>query len=80
MKKILYLMHLEWNWNKQRPQFIAEGLNDYFDIKVIYMASKQFLFKNVSISIPNGNKIGISPVFRLPFYENKWIYHLNKFY
>lgn len=71
-------MHIDWNWNKQRPQFIAEGLSDYFDIKVIYMVSKRFLFKNHKSS--TNNKLDVVPAFRLPFYENRWIYELNKLY
>lgn len=27
MKKILYLSHIDWNWIKQRPQFIVEELS-----------------------------------------------------
>ena len=26
MKKILYVTNVDWNWIKQRPQFIAENL------------------------------------------------------
>ena len=31
-KRILYLMHIPWGWIKQRPHFIAEGLNDRYDV------------------------------------------------
>jgi len=46
--KILYLMHVDWNWIKQRPHFIAEGLaKQGFDVDVLYMPySKQFLVEN----------------------------------
>jgi len=29
-------MHVDWDWIKQRPHFIAEGLADYFDITLLY--------------------------------------------
>ena len=29
-------MHIDWNWIKQRPHFLAEGLNEYCDITVLY--------------------------------------------
>ena len=34
-KKMLYLMHIDWNWIKQRPQYIEEGLEKYFDITIV---------------------------------------------
>ena len=73
-------MHLDWKWNKQRPHFIAEGLSDFFDIKVIYMASKDLIFKNSSNSTTNEKNLNITPIFRMPFYENQRIYNLNRYY
>jgi len=35
-KKVLYIMHIDWNWIKQRPQFLAEELSKYYDITVTY--------------------------------------------
>ena len=35
-KKMLYVIHIDWNWIKQRPQFLAEELSEYYDITVIY--------------------------------------------
>ena len=39
-KKILYIMHVDWNWIKQRPHFIAEELTTWYDIKVVYPHAK----------------------------------------
>ena len=36
MKKILYVMNVEWNWIKQRPHFIAEGLSKNYHVEVLY--------------------------------------------
>lgn len=38
-KKILYLMHVSWGWIKQRPHFLAENLNNHYDITVLYPKS-----------------------------------------
>ena len=35
MKKLLYLLHIDWNWIKQRPQFMAESLSKFYDIRCI---------------------------------------------
>lgn len=46
--KILYLMHVDWNWIKQRPHFIAEGLaQSGTEIDVLYKpTSKKYLTEN----------------------------------
>lgn len=36
MKKILYLMHIDWLWIRQRPHFIAEELADSNFVIVLY--------------------------------------------
>lgn len=72
-------MHFDWNWIKQRSHFIAEGLADFCDIKIIYMASKDY-FRSSTGSNENKMNIPLLPVFRLPFYQNKWIYKLNQFF
>jgi glycosyltransferase involved in cell wall biosynthesis len=38
-KKMLYLMHVSWGWIKQRPHFIAENLQEFYDLKVYYCES-----------------------------------------
>ena len=35
-KKMLYIMHIDWNWIKQRPQFLVEELSQYYDVTVVY--------------------------------------------
>ena len=79
-KKILYIMHLDWKYIKQRPHFIAEGLSDFYDVNIIYFYSKLYLFRNSGNKTPNDKKINIKPAFRLPFYENNLIFKLNRIY
>jgi hypothetical protein len=76
MKKILYIMHVDWTWIKQRPHFIAEGLSENFQLKVIHFRSKRYLFKKTE----SKGELSISSAFRLPYYENEIIYNLNKIY
>lgn len=35
-RKLLYLMHVDWRWIKQRPQFLAESLAAEYDIRVFH--------------------------------------------
>lgn len=49
-ENMLYLMHIDWNWIKQRPQFIAEGLSHKYNVTVMhrYRYSSSSLVKNKS--------------------------------
>lgn len=73
-------MHLDWKFVKQRPHFFAEELSEYYDIKVIYFYSKNYLFNNSQNETPNEKDIDMNVAFRLPFYENDVVYKLNKIY
>lgn len=73
-------MHVDWRGIKQRPHFIAEGLSDFYDIKVVHFCSKHYLFKNSNNLTANEKNLNILPAFRLPLYQNKIIYALNKIY
>lgn len=39
MRKILYLMHIDWDWIFQRPQILAKSLEDDYDCKVVFPKS-----------------------------------------
>lgn len=75
--KILYIMNVDWNWIKQRPHFIAEGLENKNDIKIYYQHrynrknyQERKISKNIKpvYVIPKGD--------RLPFLKqiNKFIW------
>lgn len=70
-KKILYVMHVSWHWIKQRPQFLAENLSQYFEVKILYKKSILELF--TESNSPN-NCIGI---IQLPLSRFKLIQKLN---
>lgn len=42
-RRILYLMHVDWNWIKQRPHFLAEQLATRHNVLVVYRASRMRL-------------------------------------
>ena len=33
---LLYLMHVDWRWIKQRPHFLAEILSEDLDLAVVH--------------------------------------------
>jgi hypothetical protein len=61
--KILYIMHIDWNWIKQRPHFLAEGLNEYYDITVLYPIS----FKRWKLVHNSINGLKVNGFFIFPF-------------
>lgn len=73
-------MHLDWRWIKQRPHFIAEELSDFYDVTVVHFCSKQYIFHNSDNLTKNEMNLKLLPAFRLPFYQNRFIYLLNKVY
>lgn len=64
MKKIVYIMNVDWRWIKQRPHFIAEGLAKNFDVTVLY----QYRYNRKSLQKRNHNVRGISikPIYVIP--------------
>lgn len=76
-KKILYLMHVDWGWIKQRPHFIAEKLSNFYEIEVIHL--KSILKKSESLT-KKENTIGIHPLYTIPLYTEKLIYPVYKMY
>lgn len=39
MKKILYIIHTDWGWIKQRSQFLAEELQEHFTVDIRFKLS-----------------------------------------
>lgn len=73
-------MHVDWRWIKQRPHFIAEGLSDFYDVTVVHFCSKRYLFGSSDALTANEKNLNILPAYRLPLYQNKVVYALNKAY
>jgi teichuronic acid biosynthesis glycosyltransferase TuaH len=77
MKKILYLTATNWWWAKQRPQFIAEGLSNFFDVTYVY--PKIYRVSNIKKGkIPVNNKnLHLTKIFKLPFERYRIIKRIN---
>ena len=60
-QKILYFSHVQWDWIKQRPQFIAEELNKKYNVTVV--CRKGYSTNDTK----NDTNIIIKSFFRLPF-------------
>ncbi len=71
-KKILYIMHVDWNWIKQRPHFLAEKLASVTDTLVLY----PFALIRTNL-VPNKKTVKALPFFQLPFRKYKLFDMLN---
>lgn len=71
-KKLLYFMHIDWHWIKQRPHFIAEGLSADFDVLVAHPHNNRR--KNL---VSNKSNLSRVPIFSLPFSRFKGITFIN---
>lgn len=49
-KKMLYLMHINWDWIYQRPQIMSKKLEKYLDVLTVYEQRIQFRNKNVKLN------------------------------
>jgi glycosyltransferase involved in cell wall biosynthesis len=75
MKRVLYLIHLPWGWVKQRFHFIAEGLTEHFDVRIIY--EKQYIYKNKLVQHERTANLTIQEVFKLPYVASAFFLKLN---
>lgn len=64
MKHILYIMHIDWNWIKQRPQFIAEELSKKYMVDVVYKHT--YSNKGYQKNIVKNDNITLSEVYSFP--------------
>ena len=73
--KVLYFCPVDWRWIKQRPQFLAEELQRYCDLQVIYP------WRNRRKGLQRGGSptVDIQPYFTLPELGGrvKWLKSCN---
>ncbi|EKO3878689.1 hypothetical protein P0F40_000389 [Vibrio metschnikovii] len=74
--KILYLMQVDWNWIKQRPHFIAEGLSKLGHEVVVYSPFSQ---SRDNLTDNNSEEIFNNYYFRMPYKirNTKWFNWLS---
>lgn len=70
-KRILYISHVEWGWIKQRPHFIAEGLNEEYNVD--YFCRRKYRGKGCE----NLTKINLIRPLALPFERFSIIRYIN---
>lgn len=61
-KKMLYMSHVDWDWIKQRPQFIAEALQEHFDVSAVYMYQNRHRAK---LQKRTDEKIPVHPIYTI---------------
>lgn len=76
MKKLLYLMGIDWYWIKQRPQIIAENLARDFDLTVAYYRE---VFVKQSLRTENDELEKSFPIPAIPFRDkNKLAFFIQR--
>lgn len=72
-------MHVPWNWIKQRPQFLAEELTQYFSVTVSYQRPFT-LSDHIKYDLTNKN-LSFFKYFAIPFKSRlKLLFLLNLFF
>ena len=71
MKKILYISLVDWNWIKQRPQIIAEGLASKFEVDCIF--PKYYRKHNLSNNVNSIEQLHLHSRIKIPFSARKSI-------
>lgn len=64
---IAYLCHIDWNWIKQRPQFIAEELSKHYDVDV-FCTQVPIDKKNPHTINANAEAFSFVELKKLPFF------------
>lgn len=65
MESIAYLMHVDINWIKQRPHFLAEKLSNHLNMDVFYI--RNYKNKILSKKQIQGNFCSIKKITKIPF-------------
>ena len=69
--RLLYLSNINWNWTKQRPQFLAEELSKHYQLTYV----QRYRFH--SLPVRNESSIIIKELFRLPLSRFKIVKVIN---
>ena len=70
---MVYNCHIDWDWIKQRPQFLAEGLTEYYDVFVHYRRQyRRNDLENEKKILSNQPQPVLCPYRTLPALRNKY--------
>ena len=73
--KILYIMHVDWDWIKQRPHFLAEHLSKVNRLFILY----PFFKRRTALTKNEKKQLHAMPFVFLPFRTHySWVYAANK--
>ena len=72
--RVLFLMHVDVRWIKQRPHFLSEGLSDVFDVTVAYSRAnrRRALLRSADLGVARW------PIFRFPVRRNPVSWMLDR--
>lgn len=73
--KVMYISNVSWSWIKQRPQFLAEELADYYMVDVYSRKD----YKKGNLVNNKTSKVKVFDLFRLPFERFSIVSMLNNF-
>ncbi|WP_105325859.1 hypothetical protein [Acidaminococcus provencensis] len=73
-KRILYIMNVDWDWIKQRPQFLAEELSKEFSVDVVQPIN----YRRHNLVKDHNRKLKLHYWFQLPFGRFSIIRKINK--
>src|ERR1700694_3094825 len=63
IESVLYLMHVDWDWIKQRPHFLAQELARHLAIHVAYY---KYYRRVQLVDNTRDERLSYSSLFRLP--------------
>lgn len=72
-KCMLYLLNVNWDWIKQRPQYLAEALAEFYCIDVY----EKFAFNKSCLTRNSLNSVHLRSFFRFPLERCSLIHRIN---
>ena len=60
---MMYILNVNWNWIKQRPQYLAEELSRYYDLDVF----EKKCYRQRNFTKNDSKNVNLYKLFRLPF-------------
>lgn len=64
-EKIAYVMHVDWNWIKQRPHFLAEELSSQFSLDLFFI--RNYKQNRAAINVYPKKMNSITVIHKVPF-------------
>lgn len=62
-RRIVYVMHVDWDWAKQRPHFLAQHFSRLHDVIVLY----PYAWRRSNLARNDRDGVRLYPFFHLPF-------------